>query len=66
MRVRTPSRATKTTENAQEQLALDLDAPICSCNTSNALDCEYDKKWRARDPERGERPAGCIKLQIPF
>ena len=66
MRVRTHRRATRTPENAPEQLALDIDAPICSCRHAEGVECQYDEKWRERDPERGKRPAGCIKLQIPF
>ncbi len=66
MRVRTHRRATKSPESAQEQLALDIEAPICSCGHENGIECKYDEKWRERDPDRGKRPAGCLKLQIPF
>lgn len=66
MSVRTHRRATKTSERAPEQLALALDVQICSCNPHDAESCEFDKKWRERDPDRGKRPPGCIKLQIPF
>lgn len=66
MRVRTHRRATKTPDERPEQLALDLEAPICSCRHEDGEPCQYDEKWRTRDPDRGPRPPGCLKLQIPF